>query len=73
MPKSKLKILYIIILILIVGVEIATLITDPSNTKLLIKGAYVIVIYIYAIFGFRRRNGIFEEMRSRMTGRRENY
>ena len=63
MPKSKLKILYIIILILIVGVEITTLIKDPSNTKLLIKGAYVIVIYICAIFGFRRRNGIFEEMR----------
>ena len=63
MPKSKLKILYIIILILIVGVEIATLINDPSNTKLLIKGAYVIVIYICAIFGFRSRNGILEEMR----------
>ena len=56
MTKSKLRILYIVILLIIVAVEIATLITDPTNIKLLAKGASLIVVYVLTITGIYYRN-----------------
>ena len=63
MPKSKLRTLYIVILLIIIAVEIVTLIKDPSNTKLLIKGASLIVVYILAITGVYRRHSLLDEKR----------
>ena len=43
MKLSKLKILYIVILVMIIAVMIVLLIKEPTNTKLLAKGAVLIV------------------------------
>ena len=56
MTKSKLRIVYIVILLIIVAVEITTLITDPTNIKLLAKGASLILVYVLTITGIYYRN-----------------
>lgn len=61
MPKSKLRTLYIVILLIIVAVEVVTLIKDPTNIKLLVKGASLIVIYLLTITGIYHRHSFLAE------------
>ena len=63
MPKSKLRALYIVILLIIVAAEIITLIKDPANIRLLAKGAALIVMYILAITGIYHRHSFLAEKR----------
>ena len=55
MPKSKLKSLYILILIVIIAAVIITLVEDPTNISLLVKGGVLIVGYIAAITSLERK------------------
>lgn len=61
MPKSKLRTLYIVILLIIVAAEIITLIKDPTNIRLLVKGASLIVIYLLTITGVYQRHSFLAE------------
>ncbi len=62
MQRSKLKILYIVILLIIAAVEIVTLIREPENVTLLARGGVLIVLYISAISGIERRRKARIEM-----------
>lgn len=53
MKLSKLKILYIVILLIIIVVMVVLLIREPTNIKLLSKGAVLIVGYVCAIAGVK--------------------
>ncbi len=49
MTISKLRIIYIVILIAIIAIMIVTIFRDPSDRKLLAKCASLIIVYIVAI------------------------
>ena len=61
MQNSKLKILYIVILVMIIAVMIVLLIKEPTNTKLLAKGAVLIVGYVCAIAGVKLKRSPLAE------------
>ena len=62
MPKSKLQTLYIVIFFILLAAEIITLIEDPTNIALLIKGAILLVSYVIAITSlYRRRRSVIAQ------------